>query len=383
MAFGQINVSSGVAPQVGSQQALALEGASISSFGGIPIDVLEQARVDLMNDLMSKVFSISASDAPLLGPLGAGSNIVGTGLGYRDLQPGAPGAIVVAVRSKKPISQCAPWELIPPEYKGIPTQVIETGNFTASFGNEPAPRPVSCGSAIGSQGVNDFGTLGAMVVGQVGTQEMLCILSNSHVIGKSGAAAAGHPVVQPGASSGIIGNFARSIPLNENAQNAGDAALATTEYRMADVSRRFVRPEFPSYSLYGGSPVSGAIFKDAFVGQAIKKHGARTGLTHGQVVGIKFQFAVGGYPGNKTYTFREVILTSANFGNKGDSGSLVVTSADSYPVGLYFGDNANPNTGAAPTFSLLNPIKDVIDALGITKFFSTTAELQSMLPATP
>jgi hypothetical protein len=383
MAFNQVGVSSGTFSPSFGQQALAAEGASISSFGGLNVDVLELARTELMNELKSKVVSISssASDAALLEPLGPGSNIVGMGVGYRDLQPGAPGAIVVAVRSKKPISQCAPWELIPPDYHGIPTQVVETGNFTISPGNAAVSRPVNCGRAIGSQGVNDYGTLGAMVVGQVAGQEMLCILSNSHVIAQSGAAAIGRPVVQPGASSQIIANFARAIPLSDNVLNLGDAALATTEYRMGDPNRRFVRPELPTFSLYGGTPTSGAIFKDAFVGQGIKKYGARTDETFGQITGIKFQFAVSGYPGGKTYTFREVILTSANFGNKGDSGSLVVSSIDHYPVGLYFGDNATNTTPAS--FSLLSPIKEVIDALGITRFFSTTAELESMLPSTP
>jgi hypothetical protein len=214
--------------------------------------------------------------------------------------------------------------------------------------------PVKMGTSGGSAQDSNVlvccsGTLGALVR----RDGVLCILSNNHVIARSGRAVAGEDVLQPGlvdsgcssAGSNVVGDFAGNlVPLGT--ANV-DAALA------------FAR---------GNVDASGAIIdlgvplaepQAATIGLGVMKSGRTTGFTTGTVTAINatvnVQYTRGcliGRPFVLTYTNQ--ILTGA-MSAAGDSGSLLLSNDGSpNPVGLLF-------AGSSST-TVHNRIQDVVSA---------------------
>jgi len=217
--------------------------------------------------------------------------------------------------------------------------------------------PIRLGTSGGS--VNDVskafccgGTLGSAVLCN-GTMH---ILSNNHVLGRSGSAVAGEDTAQPGlidsgcraTGSNIVGDYLGNIvPLGT--ANV-DAALSVARGGAVRTTGEILDIGVPC-----------AIPATAAIGMPVAKSGRTSGLTTGQVrdlnLTVSVQYQRGCSSGKKftvTYT-NQISVTPGSFLVSGDSGSLMVTNdANHQPVGLLYAGSS--------TIGIANPVQDVINA---------------------
>ena len=220
-------------------------------------------------------------------------------------------------------------------------------------------RPIKLGTSGGN--INDAsrrfccsGTLGSLVT-KGGVQY---ILSNNHVLARSGSAAVGEDVSQPGlvdsscrvAAADIVADFSEAAALGPS--NV-DAALAAV--RSGDVTTT-------GEILGVGVPASSVAA--ATVNRGVAKAGRTTGLTCATIgsvnTNVSVQYQASCNAGKKfivTYT-NQVLINSSTFSAGGDSGSLIVTSDTAQPVALLFAGSSTTTIG--------NPITDVVNTLGVS-----------------
>ena len=217
--------------------------------------------------------------------------------------------------------------------------------------------PVKMGTSGGSSAdASRFfccgGTLGSLVL----YDGVLSILSNNHILARSGSAAVGEDTIQPGlidvncngATSNIVGDFAgNKVPLGT--ANV-DTAISTARAGMVDATGAIIDIGVPC-----SSPTTPTI------GLGVTKSGRTTGQTTGSIqslnTSVSIQYQKGCNSGKKfteTYTNQLVISGSGSFSAGGDSGSLIVTTGTPHPVGLLFAGNS--------TQTIANPIQSVINA---------------------
>ena len=196
------------------------------------------------------------------------------------------------------------------------------------------------------------GTLGALV--KRGTVSY--VLSNNHVLARSGQAVAGEDVSQPGLiDSGCrprttVARYSLAAPLGGS--NV-DAALAAVYQNRVDSTGAILDVGIPS-----STPGVAA------VGMTVAKSGRTTGLTCGRVssvlTDVSVQYQRGCNSGKKftvSYT-DQVVVGSSSFSAGGDSGSLIVNAATAQPVALLYAGSSTTTIG--------NPVQDVISALNIS-----------------
>jgi hypothetical protein len=213
-------------------------------------------------------------------------------------------------------------------------------------------RPLVPGCSICHE-ADTAGTLGA-VVDRDGQR---LLLSNSHVLARSGLATPGDAVLQPGPADGgtaedRVGVLDTSVPLVTGRGNTVDAALARPDDGIAvDLS---------------GSPTATAVLDGD---ELVEKLGRTTGLTRGRVTAIEVDDVVVDF-GSEVGLLRfdgqvEVSGTSAGpFSRGGDSGSLVRLAGGGPAVGLLFaGSERGGDDGLGLTFC--NVVDDVLAALGV------------------
>jgi hypothetical protein len=217
--------------------------------------------------------------------------------------------------------------------------------------------PVKMGTSGGS--VSDSsrlyccgGTLGSLVR----YDGVLSILSNNHVLARSGVAVTGEDTIQPGlidvgcskTTSNIIGDFAgNKVPLGSG--NV-DAAIATARAGMVDATGAIIDV---------GVPCSGT--QTPTVGLAVAKSGRTTGYTTGSIQSVNTSVSVGYQKGcgtGKQFTVsytNQVVITPGTFSAGGDSGSLIVSNDGSpNPVALLYAGSTSQTIG--------NPIQAVVSA---------------------
>jgi hypothetical protein len=250
-----------------------------------------------------------------------------------------------------------------------PTQsgnaLVTIGDVTINQGAQAVP--IKLGTSGGNEKDSSAkfccsGTLGSLVAR--GSPPTYYILSNSHVLARSGLAAAAEPVDQPGLAdtncspATLVAKFTQAAPLQDGGV---DAAIAEIVPGQVDLTGQILQlgavggagvpqPEAPANTVAA-----------ATVSQAIAKSGRTTGLSCGTVqvtnalVQVDYQTSCGGTTLLKTVHFTNQIMTSANFADAGDSGSLIVDSTTAQPVALLY---AGDSTGAA----VGNPMQQVLDA---------------------
>src|SRR5688572_17019694 len=214
--------------------------------------------------------------------------------------------------------------------------------------------PVKMGTSGGS--LNDRssafccgGTLGALVV----RDGVLHILSNNHILARSGSASAGEDTIQPGlidvgcngATSNVVGDFAGNlVPLGS--ANV-DAALSIARGNV-DASGNVLDIGVPRSSPQNGT-----------VGLAVMKSGRTTGFTTGTITAtnatVSVQYQRGCNQGKKfTVTFTNQLVTGAMSAG-GDSGSVLFSNDGSpNPVGLLYAGSSSS--------TIYNPVQHVINA---------------------
>jgi hypothetical protein len=219
------------------------------------------------------------------------------------------------------------------------------------------------------------GTLGSLIVNHAGTT--FYILSNDHVLGLSGSAKAGDPVDEPGlvdTNCGFgppmpqqVATFTQGAPL----QNGGvDAAIAQVVGGQVDPTGAILQLGTLSNGMPQPAPPANTIIAPS-LSLPIAKSGRTTGLTCGSInltnatVQVDYSSSCGG-PTTKTVTFTNQVVTSPNFTQAGDSGSLIVDAQTAQPVALLFaGDPTNAS-------AVGNPIQQVLGAFPDSKGFPPT-----------
>ncbi|HEX6495416.1 MAG TPA: hypothetical protein VF018_08035 [Acidobacteriaceae bacterium] len=227
------------------------------------------------------------------------------------------------------------------------------------------------------------GTLGALVKDQASN---LYILSNNHVLAESDQAKAGDTVIQPGLvdtgctqlATGVtgiraIGTLQYWVPLIDNSANV-DAALAATTSANVDASGSIIALGASgggTSQIAAAAPVAGTgeVLTSANVNNIhVAKSGRTTGLTCSTVDAIDASVKVSYYKDaaetqfyvSKTYT-NQIGMPGNYFSDAGDSGSLVVDTANAQPVGLFYAGSTG--TSAQPGESFAQPIGEVLTDL--------------------
>jgi hypothetical protein len=194
------------------------------------------------------------------------------------------------------------------------------------------------------------------------------LLSNSHVLARSGQGLAGDAINQPGssacfASPSTVANLSFQSALQPTTTSNGiaesniDAALAQIVPGTIDASGAILDLGVPGPSSIAAAAPSATLEAPA-LGLAVAKTGRTTGLTCSTVSSINGTMSVdfASFCGGPTlFTSKfvgQVVINDSSFSGLGDAGSLIVTTANARPVALLFaGDGTN---------TLANPIQDVI-----------------------
>ncbi|KAA2264959.1 hypothetical protein F0L68_07345 [Solihabitans fulvus] len=309
--------------------------------------------------------------------------VVAVDIGRRTVagrETGQP-AIVVSVLAKLPRERVPAGQLIPAAVRGVPVDVVEDEvvlhRALLSADGPPVDGPPLAVPVLGAErhdvvvgGISvgpcrsirlvppdapetgDYvivGTLGALVTDRTGLGQVMA-LTNFHVACVDDAWMVGDEMAHPsrvdgGSCSGtVLGTLAR-------------AALSGAVNGAALLLDPAVRYE-PSIVDIG--PVRGHAVAD--VGARVRKRGRTTALTAGVVVSTDLTLSVDFGDGIGVRTLRDQLRVAADpgfgFGDRGDSGSVLVDEANRI-VGLYFAGNA------AGTHGFANPIARVLDELDV------------------
>lgn len=282
-------------------------------------------------------------------------NIVGLGIAEKHTGSGGTGelSLTVYVKKKLPLDELSSAYKIPSrlEFEGLNksliTDIREVGAVRLE-GLSSKIRPIVCGYSIGVE--DNVGTLGCMVVKRNGDHKQY-ILSNSHVLAKSGLGRPGDAIYQPGpvdarASNDPVAHLDSWQPFKfrDGFDNHIDAALGIP-----------VDPELFSSAIFDIGKPKGT--RNVERGVMVQKSGSATGHTWGRVEDVDFHTSLS-YPrtdgkrlGN--VNFSNLVLCS-RYTDSGDSGSLVLDN-DGYAVGLHF--------CGSRTASIFSPIQYVMDEL--------------------
>jgi hypothetical protein len=308
------------------------------------------------------------------------SNVVGCGVGYKEVAGTRTGelCVVVSVAQKVPRGQLAPENLVPQALEGVSTDVQETGVIRALQSRtdkwRPAPGGVSCGHVAITAG-----TLGCLVT----RGEQVYILSNNHVLADSNQGQPGDPILQPGPYDGgtladQIATLEEFVPINFGTGGSicpiatgladvfnGLAQILGSRHRMRAFQEN---PEMNLVDAAIARPLSADLVEkrileigepqgvgEGTLGLRIRKSGRTTGLTSGEITQVDATVRVG-YEAGNTATFTDQLIAGP-ISSGGDSGSAVLDE-DGRVVGLLF-------AGSSST-TVINRIQNVLDALNVS-----------------
>lgn len=258
--------------------------------------------------------------------------------------------------------------------------------------------PVKLGTSGGN--TNDLGakvccigTLGSLWT-HVGTTNPV-ILSNNHVLDRSGQGAAGEAINQPlqlactaptapppltvahltqGAALKPVANETtgpcqgNTTPLCGHSPSNVDAGIAEIAAGQVDPSGTILDLGPVGTTSIAAAPPSATIGTPS-LGESVGKSGRTTGLTCSTIQSLNLTILVNydascgaTSPAFTAYFTNQVTISGGTFSAGGDSGSLVVDNGTSRPIGLLYGGNS--------TSTVANPIHDVIAAFGGAAAFS-------------
>jgi hypothetical protein len=252
------------------------------------------------------------------------------------------------------------------------------------------PAPMLLGSSGGNN--NDYdergntivdccsGTLGALVQDSTGRQYLL---SNNHVLARSDHAQVGDSVVQPGLidnnctpngdGPGTVPVAALTawLPLRSPQTNV-DAAIAQVASHTVDPAGSILELGTRQADGSLGAAPPGISSTDgkgenATLQLRVAKSGRTTGLTCGRVTALDLDVSVDYYRDcaetrpylTKTFT-NQIAVSGDRFGDAGDSGALLVDTANAEPVGLFFAGGVD---ASGVSHAIANPASDVLGAL--------------------
>ena len=250
--------------------------------------------------------------------------------------------------------------------------------------------PVQLGSSSGNNSDYDSslgqlsdccgGTLGSLLQDTSGTQY---VLSNNHVLARSDQSIPGETIVQPG----LIDNGCTpygfgpgttpvatltGYPSLSSATTNVDAAIARVTPGAVDPKGNILElgarqldgtlaPAPPGISSTGGKG------EPATLGMTVAKSGRTTGLTCAAVSAVSVDVVVDYFTDcaetthalTKTFT-NQIAIAGTSFSDAGDSGALVVDTANAEPVGLFFAGGTDAN---GVEQAIASPVADVLATL--------------------
>jgi hypothetical protein len=225
------------------------------------------------------------------------------------------------------------------------------------------------------------GTLGSLVQSTSGTEYLL---SCNHVLARSDQATTGELIVQPGlidancvpydqgGTETPVGTLSGFVKLDGSGNV--DAAIAQVNPGAVNTSGNILElgtlqgngtlaSAPPGVSTTGGKGETGTL------SMVVAKSGRTTGLTCAAISAVDLDVQVAYYTNcaetdpyfTKTYT-NQIGIEGNQFSDAGDSGSLVVDTADAEPVGLFFAGGVDQTSGVSE--GIANPAADVLSELG-------------------
>jgi len=233
--------------------------------------------------------------------------------------------------------------LIPPvlsvaDRSAVFTDVQQIGKVRPQINKRKSP--LRSGFSVGNS--SDTGTLGAIV--KKGSK--FFVLSNSHVLAKSGKGKPGDDIIYPGEvdTSGkrqIVASLAHVLPFK-----AGNDFLNRVDAALAEVRAEFI--DEIDFSIRGAkSPLATT---DPVRGMKIVMRGRTSGNSEGVVDDVHFSVILP-YPGIGKVGFIDQVKCT-RYSKPGDSGSIIVDNKSGKIVGLHF---AGSDDG-----SVFNPISEVM-----------------------
>lgn len=250
--------------------------------------------------------------------------------------------------------------------------------------------PVSLGSSSGNNSDYDSaggqlsdccgGTLGALLQDASGNQY---VLSNNHVLARSDQSIPGETVIQPGLIDngctpyGVgpgttpVASLTGYPALSSPSTNV-DAAIARVAPGAVDLRGNILefgarQPDGTLAAAPLGLSSSGGKGESASLGLPVAKSGRTTGLTCGAVSAVAVDVVVDYFTDcaetshslRKTFT-NQIVLSGTSFSDAGDSGAIVVDTANAEPIGLFF---AGGTDASGVEQAIASPIGDVLSAL--------------------
>ncbi len=250
--------------------------------------------------------------------------------------------------------------------------------------------PVSLGSSSGSNVDYDAnlgqltdccgGTLGALLQDAGGNQY---VLSNNHVFARSDQALGGETIVQPGLIDNGCTPYGVGPGTTPVATLTGYPALSSpatnVDAAIARVTPGLVDPKGSMLELGAkqadgtlaaappGISSTGGKGESASLGMMVAKSGRTTGLTCAAVSAIDVDVTVDYFTDcaetthsmTKTFT-NQIAMAGTGFTDAGDSGALVVDSANAEPVGLFFAGGTDTK---GVEHAIASPVSDVLSDL--------------------
>lgn len=267
---------------------------------------------------------------------------VGVGFKVKDGQLTEDIVLRVYVSKKKTLYELNPADVIPVEFEGVPTDVIE---IRPTVPASKKARPVKGGLKIMNDKNKNYGTLGCMATRTSNNKAVL--LSNDHVLYADGAAD-GSKIGQPsGDSCKFVGT--NVLGIRDGTVDGAIAEITVDSNATIDQIGN----------------VTGTA--TAVVGDTVRKMGARTGLTTGVVTSITY--ATKDTDKGIYWTGQVEVQTNQGkdkFADHGDSGSVIV-DANNNVIALLWGISVDsPYNGCG------SPIDKVMSELGITINTSST-----------
>jgi hypothetical protein len=275
-------------------------------------------------------------------------NIVGVGIAERVVGDNLTGEEVVAVYviHKASLDQVDCAALVPSRYEGVPTDVVESGEFVAQT-ERGRHRPALAGVSLAHH-AETAGTLGFVAR----RDDEIYVVSNNHVLARENQAAKGDKILQPapfdgGRQADELTQLAGWESLDfAGGKNSIDAAYALTQSDLA------------SSEIYGVGALDPEP-QSARRGLLVCKRGRTTRLTRGIVSGVGATVKMP-YRRGLAVLDDQVIVRGLErpFSDGGDSGSLVFEESSRRPVGLLCGGSSR--------LSVVNRIERVLDGLGVS-----------------
>jgi hypothetical protein len=274
-------------------------------------------------------------------------NIVAIGIAEKRTEKKGTGELGLCfyVEKKLPKAKVKSNKVIPPvlsvaDRTAVFTDVQQIGELRPQVNKRQAP--LMSGFSLGND--SDTGTLGAIV--KKGSKFFL--LSNSHVLARSGKGKVGDDIIYPGdadtkGKTQKVAALSNILPFK-----AGDDFLNHVDAALAQVDDNFI--DKLDFSVRGAKSPLGTT--DAVRGMKIVMRGRTSGDSAGVVEDVHFSVVLP-YPGVGKVGFIDQVKCT-RYSKPGDSGSLIVDQKSGKIVGLHF---AGSDAG-----SIFNPISEVIRA---------------------